>query len=108
VFAVDAVQGTLQAGERVPSVLGGPVAEMLAATARVHGEPLTSGGRPNWRRRARAADPLVLAAVPARDGGGDPAVREASHDGASGTFTIPARTGAVFVGRESVPSAPHS
>jgi hypothetical protein len=41
VFTVDAMQGTLQAGKRVPSVLGGPVAEMLAAIGRVHGEPLT-------------------------------------------------------------------
>jgi pullulanase-type alpha-1,6-glucosidase len=32
-------------------------------------------------------------------GGGDPVVREAAYDAASGTFTVPARTVAVFVAR---------
>jgi pullulanase-type alpha-1,6-glucosidase len=36
---------------------------------------------------------------PVQAGGGDPTVREASYDGASGTFTVPARTVAVFVAR---------
>jgi hypothetical protein len=36
---------------------------------------------------------------PVQAGGGDPTVREASYDGASGTFKVPARTVAVFVAR---------
>ena len=34
---------------------------------------------------------------PVQAGGGDPVVREAAYDAASGTFTVPARTVAVFV-----------
>jgi hypothetical protein len=41
VFQVAAVEGTLQAGEVVPSVLGGHVATMLQAIGRAMGEPLT-------------------------------------------------------------------
>ena len=36
---------------------------------------------------------------PVQAGGGDPVVREAASDAASGTFTVPARTVAVFVAR---------
>ena len=41
VFSIAAVEATLQAGEMVPSILGGHVAVMLAAIGRVQGEPLT-------------------------------------------------------------------
>ena len=36
---------------------------------------------------------------PVQAGGGDPVVRGASYDGASGTFRVPARTVAVFIAR---------
>ena len=41
VFEIDSVQATMQAGERVPTVLGGQVAEMLRAIGQVQGQPLT-------------------------------------------------------------------
>jgi pullulanase-type alpha-1,6-glucosidase len=55
--------------------------------------------------RATAAEALPslagrgYALHPVQAAGGDATVREASYDGASGTFTVPARTVAVFVAR---------
>ena len=73
VFEIAAVEGTLQAGEVVPSVLGGHVAMMLQAIGRGMGEPLT--------RLPAGLQPLAEEAgmVTQGEGGGTPIVANLPH-----------------------------
>ena len=92
--------------ERVSFPRGGPGQTpgviVMAIAGRSPGEGVVVVFNASKATAAEAVPSLAgrgYALHPVQAGGGDPVVRGASYDGASGTFTVPARTVAVFVAR---------
>ena len=92
--------------ERVSFPRGGPGQTpgviVMAIAGRSRGEGVVVVFNATPAAAAEAVPSLAgrrYALHPVQAGGGDPVVRAASYDGASGTFRVPARTVAVFVAR---------